>query len=73
MGGIDPDITGEESMFRTVTAAFGGHEIDRERYEKLTDPNSLEVRKQFAKELRHAKALEQPEKPQEKGKGDMER
>ncbi len=73
MGGIDPDITGEDDMFRTVMAAFDGHEIDRERFEKLIDPNSLEVRMEFAKELHRAAALEQPEKPREKGKGDCER
>ena len=73
MGGIDPDITPADDMFRTVTAAFGGHEIDRERFEKLVDPNSLEMRKQFAKELRRARAFEQGEKPHEKGKGDMDR
>lgn len=74
MGGIDPDITDADDMFRTVVAAFDGHEIDRERFEKITDPNDLEVRKELAKEIRRANALEKPDKPQpEKGKADHER
>ena len=75
IGGVDPDITGEDKLFRTFTAGFGGHEIDRERFEKLTDPNSLEVRKQLMREFRHLKAHEQADKPQgkDKGKGGPER
>ena len=73
MGAVDGAITNEEDMFRTVTAAFGGHEIDRERFEKITNPNDLEVRKELAKEIRHANALEQPGKSQEKGKRGPER
>ena len=74
MGEIDTAVTDEDDVFRTVTAAFDGHEIDRERFEKITDPNSLEVRKELAKEVRHAKAFEQGEKPKtEKGKDTPER
>lgn len=73
MGAIDGDITGEDDMFRTVTAAFDGHEIDRERFEKLTDPNDLTLRLELAKEIRRANALEKADKPQEKGKSDLER
>lgn len=74
LGGIDGDITNEDELFRTITAAFDGHEIDRERFEKLTDPNALEVRKGLAKEFHHAKALEKGNKPQpEKGRGNPER
>ena len=63
MASVDTAITDENDVFRTVTAAFDGHEIKRERYEKLTDPSSLEVRKEIAKEVRLAKAVEQAEKP----------
>lgn len=36
MGSIDGGITDEEELFRTVVAAFEGHEISRERFEKIT-------------------------------------
>ena len=74
MGAVDGAITDEDELFRTVTAAFDGHEIDRERFEKITDPNSFEVRQAIDKEIRHAKAIEQGEKPKStKGKNTPER
>lgn len=74
MGGIDPDVTDADDMFHTVVAAFDGHEIDRERFEKITDRNDLEVRKELAKEIRRASAFEKADKPQpEKGKSNLER
>lgn len=74
MAAIDTVITDEDELFRTVTAAFDGHEIDRERFEKITDPNSLEVRKQLSKEVQRAKALDHDDKRQpKKGRNDQER
>ena len=72
MGVIDTAITDEDELFRTITAAFDGHEINRERFEKITDRNSLENRTQLAKEIQKAKALEQGDRPQ-KGKNTPER
>lgn len=74
MGEIDTAVTDEDQLFRTITAAFDGHEIDLERFEKLTDPNSLEVRKQLSKEVQRAKALDHDDKRQpKKGRNDQER
>ena len=73
IGGVDPDLTPADELFRTFAAGFGGHAIDRERYETLTSRDNLEVRKQLAKEFRHFKAYEQAEKSHERGKGDIER
>ena len=77
LGGIDGDVTNEDELFRTVTAGFDGHEIDKARFEQLTNPNDLVMRLELAKEVRRANALEKPEKPDkpqpEKGKGDPER
>lgn len=57
MGAVDGGITDEDELFRTIVSAFGGYEIDRERFEKLIDPNDLGVRKELAKEIRRASAL----------------
>lgn len=74
LGGIDGDVVGEDELFRTITAGFDGHEIDKARFEQLTDPNDLAMRLELAKEVRRANALEKPDKPQpEKGKSDPER
>ncbi|MBQ9955186.1 MAG: hypothetical protein IJO87_07125 [Eggerthellaceae bacterium] len=73
IGAIDGGITSEDELFRTIVSAFDGHEIDRSRFAKLVDPNSLEIRRELVKELRRARAFEQGEKPNEKGEGDTER
>lgn len=57
MGAIDGGITSEDELLRTIVSAFDGHEIDRMRFEKLTNPNDIEVRKELAKEIRRASAL----------------
>lgn len=64
VGGIDGDITGEDELFRTIVAGFDGHEIDQERFERLTDPNDIEIRKGLAKEIRLADIFERSGKAQ---------
>jgi len=74
MGAVDGDITSEDDLFRIVTSAFDGHEIDKARFEQLTNPNELVTRLELAKEIRRANAFEKPEKPRpEKGQGGPER
>ena len=56
MGAIDTVVTDEDKLFRTVVSAFDGREINRERFEVLTNRNDPEVRKALAKETHHAKS-----------------
>ena len=55
-GAIDTVVTDEDKLFRTVVSAFDGREINRERFEALTNRNDPEVRKALAKEAHHAKS-----------------
>ncbi|MBR3689652.1 MAG: hypothetical protein IKK82_00260 [Kiritimatiellae bacterium] len=74
MGAVDGDITSEDDLFRTITAGFDGHEIDKLRFEKLTNREDLQLRMELAKEIKQAKAFEKSDKSQpEKGKGEPER
>lgn len=56
LGAIDGAFINEEELFRSFVASFDGKEIDKSRYEALTDKDSLAFRVQLSTELRRANA-----------------
>lgn len=52
---VDGSLTTEEELFQTLLSSFQGQEIDKSRFDEITDRNHLSVRLQASAELSHAK------------------
>ena len=56
---VDGSLATEEELFRTLVSSFGGQEIDKDRFEEITDRNHLSVRLQASAEISHAREEEE--------------
>lgn len=73
LGAIDGDLINEEELYRSFVSSFDGKEIDKARYDELTDKNSLAFRVQLSSEVQLAANAVDPQTKQPHAKDEPER
>lgn len=68
LGSVDEDITNEKDIFQHFVSSFDGKEIEKELYERRSDPTTLANKLCITAEERTAKAAEQTNDNSEKKK-----